>query len=170
MAQILLDVSSAHARLALRIYFNVLLSLLALIGDQCCRKRSQLRLLRGQTLDITQTTGWLRTPAAVFAMYAMRRSPAGWLGSIMILAGILSLASDLVVSALVVPTSVVDRCIFNDTGHYATLKTNHTIGPFTPGNVGILWDQITTARVTSLANGGLTGIYGKVNSDPTFSC
>lgn len=168
MAQLLLDVSSAHTRLALRIYFNVILPLLALIGDQCCRKRSQLRLLRSQTLDITQTTGWLRAPAAVYAIYSMRRSPAGWLGFMMVLAGILWLVSDLIVSALVVPTNVVDRCAFNTTGHYGTVKTNHTVGPFTPGNVGILWDQLIAARVTSLSNGGLDGIYRKVNSDPTF--
>jgi hypothetical protein len=168
MARILLDSSSAHVRLALRVYFNVILLVLAFIGDQCCKKKSHLRLLRKQPLEITQATGWLRGTSALYTMYSMRRSPAGWLGFVMILAGIFWLVADLVVSGLVVTVSVVDRCHFNTTGPYEVMVSNHTMGPYVPGTVGTLWDIITGAQRTSKANGGLTGIFNKTNTDPLF--
>jgi hypothetical protein len=101
MELILLGSTSAHVRLALRIYFNVILLLLGLIGDQCCKKRSHLLLLRKRSLEMTQTTGWLRGTSAAYDLYSIRRSPAGWLGYVMILAGIFWLIADLVVSGLV---------------------------------------------------------------------
>ncbi|KAF2100289.1 hypothetical protein NA57DRAFT_54380 [Rhizodiscina lignyota] len=168
MARILLDLASPHVRLALRIYFNVILPLLGLIGDQCCKKRSQLRLLRKRPLEITHMTGWLRGTSAACAMYSMRRSPAGWLGFVMVLAGLYWLIADLVVSALVVPVNVVDRCPFNTTGPYQVMPTPHVMGPLSVGPVGTLFDIITGAQKTSKANGGLTGIFNKSNTDPLF--
>jgi hypothetical protein len=56
MAESLLDSTSAHVRLALRVYFNFVLLLLAFVGDQCCKKVSHIRLLRKQPLEITQAT------------------------------------------------------------------------------------------------------------------
>jgi hypothetical protein len=168
MIRILLDWSSAHVRLALRVYFNVLLPLLGLIGDQCCKKRSQLRLLRGLPLEITQTTGWLRGTSAAYAMYSMRKSPAGWLGFVMILAGVFWLTADLVVSGLVVPVSVVDRCAFNTTGPYEVMVSPRTLGPYSVAPVGTVFDIVTEAQRTSKANGGLSGIFNKTNTDPSF--
>ena len=168
MFQILINASSAYVRLFLRIYFNVTLPLLGFIGDQCCRRASQLLLLRGKPLDVTQTTGWLRGSRAAYVIYSMRRSPAGLLGIIMILASVLWIAADLMVSGFVVPVQVVDRCPFNTTG-YMVLSKNHTaIGPFVPSNVGGLWDIVTRATSTSQSNGGLTGIFHKANGDLNF--
>ena len=168
MVQILLGSASAHVRPALRIYFSVILMLLGLVGDQCCKKRSHLRLLRKQLLEITQTTGWLRGTSAAYAMYSMRRSPAGWLGFIMILAPIFWLMADPVVSGLAIPVSVVDRCLFNTTVPYEVMTSNHTLGPFSIAPVGALFDIITGAQKTTNANGGLTEIFNKSNTDPLF--
>jgi hypothetical protein len=168
MVRILFNSTSATVRLVLRVYFNVVLLLLGLIGDQCCKNRSRLRLLRNRPLEITQTTGWLRGTSAAYAMYSMRRSPAGWLGFVMILAGIFWLVADLVVSGLVVPVNVVDRCLFNITGPYEMATTNYTFGPFSIAPVGTLFDIVTKAQKTSKANGGLTGIFNKTNTDPLF--
>jgi hypothetical protein len=168
MVRILFSATSAHVRLALRVYFNVILLLLGLIGDQCCKNRSHLRLLRNRPLEITQTTGWLRGTSAAYAMYSMRRSPAGWLGFVMILAGIFWLVADFVVSGLVVPVNVVDRCLFNTTGSYDVVTTNYTFGPFSIVPVGALFDMITKAQKTSKANVGLSGIFNKTNTDPLF--
>lgn len=98
----------------------------------------------------------------------MRRSPAGWLGYVMVLAGLFWLIADLVVSRLVVTVNVPDRCWFNNTGLYEVVwdqPFNFTIEPLEVGN---LHDLVTRAQVTSQSNGGLEGIYHKVNSDPTF--
>jgi hypothetical protein len=43
---------------------------------------------------------------------AQRRSPAGWLGLVMIVAQILNLAGDLLVRGLVQTTSIPTRCVF----------------------------------------------------------
>jgi hypothetical protein len=77
----------------------------------------------------------------------------------MILTSIFWLMADLVVSGLVIPVSVVDRCLFNTTGPYEAMTSNHTVGPFSVGPVGALFDIITGAQKTSKANGGLTGIF-----------
>jgi hypothetical protein len=168
MVRILFNSTSPHVRLALRVYFNVILLLLGFIGDQCCKNRSHLRLLRNRPLEITQTTGWLRGTSAAYAMYSMRRSPAGWLGFVMILAGIFWLVADLVVSGLVVPVNVIDRCPFDITNPYEVVTTNYTYGPFSIAPVGALFDIVTKAQKTSKANGGLSGIFNKTNTDPLF--
>ncbi|KAK5051461.1 hypothetical protein LTR84_003113 [Exophiala bonariae] len=169
MAQILLNESSSYVRLALRVYFNITLPLAAAIGDQCCRRRSQLQMMKKNTVDATQTTGWLRGTSAAYVIYSMRRSPAGFLGVIMILASLLWFAADLVVSTLVMPVMVVDRCPFNTTNNYMVPYIKQSgFGPMAPSNLGALWDTITRATFTSQSNGGLTGIFKKANGELNF--
>ena len=169
MAQILLDESSSYVRLVLRVYFNVTLPLAAAIGDQCCRRRAQLQMMKQNAVDATQTTGWLRGASAAYVIYSMRHSPAGFLGIIMILASVFFIAADLVVSTFVVPVTVADRCQFNTTINYMVSGTNQTVmGPMTPSNLGALWDTITSATFMSQSNGGLTGIFKKANRDVNF--
>jgi hypothetical protein len=78
------------------------------------------------------------------------------------------LVADLVVSGLVVTVDVVNRCRFNITGDYEVMTSNHSVGFITPWNTGGLWDLITGAQATSQSNGGLGGIFLKVNGDPAF--
>ena len=171
MLQILLDFPSSHVRLVLRVYFNIVLPLLGLVGDQCCKKRAQFKLLQGRRLDVTQTTGWLSGAGAASVMFALRRIPAGWLGLIMISSSILWLAADLVTSGFVVTVDVVDRCPFITTSYVVVGHKDsgvHHIGPYSTGSIGAPFDIITRAVENSKNNGGLNGIFHKVNTDPSF--
>jgi hypothetical protein len=59
MAQLPIDLASAHVRLALRAYFTALFLLLGFFGDRCCLQRTKLLLYRRRCVKITQITGWL---------------------------------------------------------------------------------------------------------------
>lgn len=168
MQQFLINAVSSEVRLALRIYFTLVLLLVGFIGDRCCALRVRLRLHRRQVVNLREMTGWLGDTRLAMAAASLRAVPAGWLGAAMLLAAALSLVCDLAVSSLVVTTQVVDRCHFNTTGIYATLSTvdfNFFVGV---ESAGALYDLVTRAQGTSLLNGGIDGIYHKVNSDLTF--
>jgi hypothetical protein len=83
----------------------------------------------------------------------------------MILTQLLGFASDLLVSGLVKTTTVPSRCPFG-TGIVVPLKpVTWRSNPSLNQNATRI---VMQARVTSKANGGLTGIYWKVNADPNF--
>ena len=86
----------------------------------------------------------------------------------MILAGLLWTGADLAVSGLVVTVQVPGRCWFNTTGFYETITTPPFNNTHVPPNVGNLYDLVTRAQSTSQVNGGIGGIYAKVNGDLTF--
>jgi hypothetical protein len=168
MAHILIDAPSAHVRIALRAYFTWLLLLLGLIGDRCCAMRVKLRLYRHQLVSIPQMTGWLSGTHAAAALVSLRASPAGWLGPIMLVASILGIVCDLAVSGLVVTTDVVSRCPFNTTGMYTTLSDAHFNLYVGTDSAGTLFNIITQGQATSRLNGGVDGIFKKVNTDINF--
>jgi hypothetical protein len=169
MAQLLIDRPSAHVRLALRAYFTAIFFVLGFLGDRCCMQRTKLLLYCRRDVKITQMTGWLGGASAARALMILRASPAGWFGAAMIVASLLGITCDLAVSGLVVTTSVISRCPFNTTGPYTVL----TVTPFSDvitevGNSGLTYNLITQAQATSQRNGGLDGIYRKVNTDLNF--
>jgi hypothetical protein len=118
MTQLVINLTSAYVRLVLRAYFTVLFLLLSLFGDRCCLQRAKLTLYHYHRVKVTQMTGWLSGTHAVSALAILRVSPAGPLGCLMILVGILGIVCDLAVSGLVVTTSVIARCHFDTTGPY----------------------------------------------------
>jgi hypothetical protein len=168
MAHILIDAPSAHVRIALRAYFTLLLLLLGFLGDRCCAMRVKLRLYRHQLVSIPQMTGWLSGTHAAAALVSLRASPAGWLGAIMLVASILGIICDLAVSGLVVTTNIVSRCPFNTTGMYTTLSDAHFNLLVGPDSAGTLFNIITQGQATSRLNGGVDGIFKKVNTDINF--
>jgi hypothetical protein len=168
MAQLLFDSPSNYVRLALRAYFTVLLLLLAFIGDRCCAKRVQLRLYNYRLVNISQATGWLHGWAAASALVSFRASPAGWLGIVMLLASLLGIICDLAVSGLVVTVDVVSRCPFNTTGIYTALSVAHFPNRIGAESAGVLFNLITQGQDVSRTNGGLDGIFRKVNKDTQF--
>jgi hypothetical protein len=113
-------------------------------------------------------TGWLGGSQAALALLSLRTSPAGWLGLLMLLTSLLWIAGDLAVSGLVSTVEVVSRCPFNTTGLIQVMSVKHVDAYFEITNVGPLFDLITQAQKTSLNNGGLDGIYAKVNADTNF--
>lgn len=169
MSQPLLDVSAAHLRVALRAYFTACLALLALVGNRCCSLRVKLRLFKYRSFAITHMTGWLTGTDAALTMFRLRTSPAGWLGVVMILASLAWIASDFAVSGLVVSVDVVSRCSFDTTGlFYVTQTSPFNYAYVGPAWAGRLYNMIVRARDTSQLNGGLNGIYAKINSNPKF--
>lgn len=166
--QLLLDAEAAHVRLALRFYFTVIFLVVAFLGDKCCSNRIKVRLYKHQLVPLNQMTGWLSGTRLVTAMMSFGATPAGWLGLVMLLVSVLSLVCDLTVSALVVTTHAPGRCQFNTTGGYAVLSNvvfDLYIGTNTAGP---LYDMVTQAQAISLRNGGVSGIYVKVNNDQNF--
>jgi hypothetical protein len=169
MAQLLIDLASAHVRLALRAYFTALFLLLSFFGDRCCLQRTKLLLYHRRRVKITQMTGWLSGTHAAFALTILRASPAGLLGAAMIFASVFGIVCDLAVSGLVVTTAVISRCPFNTTGPYTVLTVNPFSNVYTEvPSAGGTYNLITQAQATSQRNGGLDGIYRKVNGDLNF--
>ena len=113
-------------------------------------------------------TGWLKGLQAATAMWSLRSSPAGWLGIVMAFAGVLWLVSDLAVSGLVVTVDIVTRCPFNTTCLYSVISAVEFTAYVGALNSGALFKMVSQAQLTSVANGGLDGIYLKVNGDANF--
>jgi len=86
----------------------------------------------------------------------------------MIVASFLGVACDLAVSGLVVTTDVVSRCPFNTTGLYTVLSPTQLPARVFVYPTGTLFNIITQAQTTSQLNGGVDGIFKKVNTDPNF--
>ena len=168
MPLLLFDYPSSYVRLVLRIYFTVLLLALAFLGRRCCAQRVRLRLYRRRSVNIRQMTGWLNGSDAAFAFLSFRASPAGWLGGMMIVASLLAIICDLAVSGLVVTVNVVSRCSFNISEPYTALSTVKTSDFELVENDSRLFKQITQAQAVNQANGGIDGIFRKVNTDPRF--
>ncbi len=166
--QLLLDAEAPHVRLALRNYFTVFLLFVAFLGDRCCSLRVRLRLYRHQLIPLSQMTGWLSGSRLITATASLGATPAGWLGLVMSVVSMLSFACDLAVSVLVVTTHTPGRCHFNTTGGYAVLS-QVVLDLYEGSNAeGPLYDMVTNAQATSLRNGGVQGIYVKVNDDQNF--
>jgi hypothetical protein len=154
--------------IGLRVIFNVLLLLLGLIGDRCCKENAKLRILRNESLDLTHFTGWLHGSSAAWATFKIKKFPVGWLGGIMILSGMMWTTADLAVSGLVVTINVPGRCTFNTSGLYEVVYNQPYNNYITPYSYGSLFNLIIGAQATSQTNGGIEGVYQKVNSDTTF--
>jgi hypothetical protein len=168
MAQVTIDAPAAYIRLTLRIYFTIALLLIGFIGDQCCAMRVRLKIARNRQVAIPQMTGWLSGLGTAQAFWSFRTAPAGWLGYLMLITSLLWLASDLAVSGLVTTVEIPGRCPFNTEGPISVFTVKHPFVYRGIFNAGPLYDLISQAQTTSIRNGGLDGIYAKVNSDSNF--
>ncbi|KIX94142.1 uncharacterized protein Z520_10168 [Fonsecaea multimorphosa CBS 102226] len=165
---ILLRAAAAHVRVFLRIYFTLVLMLISFVGDKCCSIWVKMKLYKHRSVPLHHMTGWLSGTGLFSAIAAFRATPVGWLGMLMLLASALSLVCDLAVSALVVTTDVVSRCHFNTTGGYSALSDVVFDLYINASPTGPLYDMVMAAQAASLSNGGINGIYVKVNNDPKF--
>ena len=159
----LLDYEPQLVRLILRIYFNVVFIVLAVIGNQCVLYSTKLDILRKKSVNVTRMTGWLGSFEPYLTSLSIRKIPGGWLGALMMISVVLSYVSDIAVSALVKPVRVSARCPFT-TGLVS--PTNEPLAKV-PVN-GSPYTVVSTAQLSSLANGGPIGIYPKVNLDRNF--
>ena len=150
-------------RLFLRIYFNVVFVILAIVGNQCVAYSAKLQILNRRSVNVTRMSSWLGSLDPVIFLFQTGRLPAGWLGGLMIICAALSFVSDIAVSALVKPVQVSARCPFT-TGLIA--PTSQPLGKI-PVN-GSPYIVASNAQLTSITNGGPIGIYWKINEDRDF--
>jgi hypothetical protein len=162
MAGILVDYPAADVRLFFRIFFNVASVTIAVVGNRCLGARAKARLLQGHNVPLPQLTSWLSSYTVLTSWRKLRTLPGGWLYPIMVFAYLLHLGSDYT-TALLSTVSVRDRCAFG-TG----LVMSQTKMALVPWN-GSPYTVVTQAQVTSLLNGGLQGVYKKVNRALDFA-
>jgi hypothetical protein len=165
---LLVTIESSNLRLALRAYFTVMFPLFGFLGDKCLAYRAQRNVIARKQVAITSMTGWLTNISLAVAIIGFRRLPGGlWFGTLMIVSTILSLLSDLAVSGLVQTVNVATRCPFSK-----GLVVPQSFSPAgfwaIPPNNGAPYFVVAQAQLTSSANGGLVGIYWKVNRDLNF--
>ena len=152
--------NSGTFRLGLRVYFVLILLFTSIIGDRCCHLRVKLDLLRGQRVKLTHMTGWLRGVSTFKVVRQLRRVPAGWMGYLMLLAAILSILSDLLVSALVQPTPLASLCPFQQ-----GLVLNGATASVYPNINAAAFSWARSAQFISAYNqDGWVGIYAKADN------
>lgn len=98
--------TDGDVRTAFKIYLIVIAPLIAFLGGLCLQQYVRIRLLRGQSVPLSATTGWIHGPGIVKMAWELRTLPGGWLGWLMILTSLFTLAADLGVANAV--TQVYD--------------------------------------------------------------
>jgi hypothetical protein len=159
------QVDSSHLRVGLRVYCTVLFLVLAFVGDRCCANRARMILMQKSPLPISMMTGWLNAISAVRMWIAQKRLPAGFFGIFMIVAEVMDIGSDLLVSGLVKPIQIPGRCSFGQGIVLTATPVNYTS---IPGFWGSGYQMVSQAQSSSQKNNGLLGLYGKINRDPNF--
>ncbi|KAL9096560.1 MAG: hypothetical protein Q9165_001047 [Trypethelium subeluteriae] len=118
--------------------------------------------MRRQSVPLPLMSNWLSSFDSILAFKTLRTPPGGWLGILMVIAYLLNLGADFA-SAFIQSIPVHDRCQFG-TG----LVLSDTSMALVPWN-GAPYAVATSAQSRSLTNGGLKGVYAKINRDPRFS-
>jgi hypothetical protein len=163
---VFLDIDSSYLRIGFRIYFTLAFVLIGFLADKCLANRNRRRLADRKSVSLTYMTGWLTDVSLLKAIMGFRRLPGGnWFGMFMIVCSGLSLVSDIAVTGLVRTVTVPSRCLFG-TG-LVVPESNSSISSIPPNNGATVF-VVEQAQITSVANGGLRGIYWKANRDLTF--
>ena len=164
---LLLTISSSYLRIGFRIYFTFAFFLIGFLGDKCLASRNQRSLAVRKSVSLTSMTGWLTDMTLLKAIIGFRRLPGGpWFGMFMIVCTALSLISDFAVTGLVRTVTVPSRCPFG-TGLVIPNSSTTLDWSVVPNN-GAPYLVAAQAQITSATNGGLVGIYWKVNRDLNF--
>ncbi|KAI9659834.1 MAG: hypothetical protein M1821_001185 [Bathelium mastoideum] len=162
MPKLLVDYQSSYIRLFFRILFFVLFIAIGFLGKLCLSTRAKLKLTRRQPVPLPLMSSWLSSFDSILALKTIRTLPGGWLGVVMIIAYLLNLGADFA-SAFIQTITVHDRCEFG-TG----LVISDTSMQLVPWN-GAPYAVATSAQSRGLTNGGLKGVYAKINRDSRFS-
>lgn len=162
--KMLSDINNGLLRLALRIYFIGTMTLLGIIGRQCCKYSAKLDLIKGKSVNLHRMTGWLQLRDIVICLWKLRRLPGGWwLGLMMIVGSVLTLAADLTVARLVYPGYVRGLCLFK---RGLVMDWTDEAGYNSPPSNGYPALIASNAQYLSVDNGCDYGIYKKV---PNYS-
>ncbi|KAK5082335.1 hypothetical protein LTR05_007481 [Lithohypha guttulata] len=164
------NISDGGIRVIFKVYFIVLVLLIGLVGNYCCRLNARLRLLRGQIVSLTATTGWVSGPSLIGLIWELRTMPGGWLGFLMLLAAVLDLVGELGAAKTV--TSVP---WFSTVYHSKGMTMNATTRTAYPSVNWEAYRWASQAQRNSYVNGLDTGlgelhygIYRMVTNDSHF--
>jgi hypothetical protein len=161
-------IESQVLRTVFRVYFITFITLLGLVGSQCCKCAAKVDLLRGKNVELHRMTGWLRLSDILTCIWKMKKLPGGvWLGTVMIITALLSTAADITVALLVVPVEGLGECPFTE----GLVMNWETPEAFTqpPAN-GYPATIASNAQIYSELAGCDVGIYRKIpqSGDPQF--
>jgi hypothetical protein len=166
---ILLTTASGIVRIVLKIYFTVLLLLVAILGNSLCALRARWQLARDGQIPLVKLTSWLNWSQALLLTWSLRSNALGFFGIVMVFTGILSKASDLVVLGLVNEVMIETRCPFNTSTDFLVLASEYYRKSYSsPDPEGSFYNLVTQAQINSVRNGGLNAIYDKVNTNINF--
>ncbi|KAG4440346.1 hypothetical protein IFR05_004198 [Cadophora sp. M221] len=147
-------------------YFIIAFLLLGILGDECLKKYLKSSLSRSRSTHLKYMTGFLSGWTFISSAWDLRAIPGGLLlGAAMLLVTILSPLTTLIIGALVKDVQISSRCSFPQG------MVLHPTGPFTftgPPVNGRPKLEASNAQIISTVNGGLQGIYTKVNTAPNF--
>jgi hypothetical protein len=155
-------------RVVLRIYFITIITLLGLIGSECCKCAAKVDLLRGKNVKLNRMTGWLRPIDILSCIWRLKRLPGGlWLGIVMIITTLLSLTADLTVALLVVPVLTPGQCLFTIGLVMDWQTTEGFVAPPPNGYPALIASNV---QIYSANSNCSVGIYKKVpvDGDPLF--
>jgi hypothetical protein len=158
---------SHDVRLVVHSYFIVFFLALEIIGKECSKAQVKACLIRDKKVQLNRMVGWVEGFSFASTFWHLKSIPGGVFMSIYMLATtLLAPASVLAVGGLINSVQIPGRCEF-----VQGLVLNPS-GPFDytgPPVNGLPQHVALNAQLTSTANGGLQGVYQKVNSDLTFS-
>lgn len=162
---VLYTIASTTARLILRIVFSVLFLYLGVIGSHAYNLSIRLRLVKHDSIGVSEASGWLQSAAVVTPIYTLRRLPPNlkWWG-LMAAIAIFAKSTDLATS-YVRRDAVQSFCAFG-TGMVLNTSGADAFGiPPWNGRPALVAGN---AQITSALNNCTQGIYSKVNNDPRF--
>ncbi|KAG9569326.1 hypothetical protein KCU79_g1728, partial [Aureobasidium melanogenum] len=153
---------SSTARIILRVYFIAALTLVCLLGDRCLHLHAKIRLLRGEDVNVASMLGWLRGFGPILTTTRLRTMPGGWMGSLMILTGLISLGCDLFTN-LVVTVEMPRDCEFQTGILISDVNSGYNPSPY---GAAALYTQ--AAQLSQVSLGDQTGDQGIYRAfDPT---
>lgn len=157
--------SSTAVRVILRILFTIFFFWIGLLGSQCYKISTRLRLLNHERITAAQATGWLQPGNILDPILQLRRLPPNlkwWF--LMAVVAILSKLTDIATAA--VSTELMKLSC--DFGYGMVLSpSSKDIFSLPPWN-GRPFLVAGNAQIYSVNNTCEAGIYWKVNTDPRF--
>ncbi|EFY87060.1 hypothetical protein MAC_06849 [Metarhizium acridum CQMa 102] len=157
-------VSTATARVILRVYFIVCIAATAWLSKIALHILAKIVVARRRTVFATSVIGSLDGLDLVLTSFRLRRLAGGTVGfSILLLLFLLGKAADVLTAYLVVSKPVKDRCWFGQ-----GLVFNDSMPDIYSQVNGRPVAVLQNAQVFAVNNTCPYGIYKKVNLDPSF--
>ena len=107
--------SASHVRLILRVYFILIVALIAWLAEMVLQSRAKLQVINTRKVPVNRVLGWIQGFDLVTAFFSLRQSPGGKVGYLaMVIVFILSKGADLMTTTFVQQVPIQSRCAFGD--------------------------------------------------------